>query len=47
VIGEERIEGILKASGKSLDERCCDLVSAANTAGSPDNVTVMLIRRAS
>ena len=29
----------------TLEEKCCELISAAHAAGSPDNVTVLLIRR--
>jgi PPM family protein phosphatase len=58
VVPEEQIEEILKRSeGKkrsegtpgteeTLEEKCEALVSAAHEAGSPDNVTVLLIRRA-
>jgi serine/threonine protein phosphatase PrpC len=37
-----------KATGPeaTLEEKCEALVSAAHAAGSPDNVTVLLIRRA-
>jgi serine/threonine protein phosphatase PrpC len=47
VVPEEHIERILNNSDESFQERCCQLISAANAAGSPDNVTVVLIRRAS
>ena len=44
VIDDSRIEEILKAPGDSLAGICRRLVDAANEAGSPDNVTVVLIR---
>lgn len=45
VVRNETIEQVL--NGKStLEEKCNDLVAAAHQAGSPDNVTVMLIRAA-
>jgi serine/threonine protein phosphatase PrpC len=40
----ERI--LLNESNPTLHEKCEELVAAANAAGSPDNVTVLLIRRA-
>jgi serine/threonine protein phosphatase PrpC len=46
VIGEDQIEEILKDSTKTLEEKCGELIEAAHAAGSPDNVTVLLIRRA-
>jgi len=45
VVKEDEIEEILKGLG-TLEEKCGALVSAAHAEGSPDNVTVMLIRRA-
>lgn len=45
VVPEEQIEQILSESHETCQELCDDLVSAANAAGSPDNVTVMVIRR--
>jgi protein phosphatase len=45
VVAEETIEEILKDTG-SLEAACTRLVEAAHTAGSPDNVTVLLIRPA-
>jgi serine/threonine protein phosphatase PrpC len=45
VVPEEQIERILKnGSHASFQETCCELISAANAAGSPDNVTVLLLR---
>jgi protein phosphatase len=46
VVAEEVIERILNETN-SLDEACQKLVAAAHEQGSPDNVTVLLIRRAS
>jgi protein phosphatase len=46
VVPEEQLELILKAPHATLQEKCAELISAANAAGSPDNVTVLLIRRA-
>jgi serine/threonine protein phosphatase PrpC len=45
VVQEQDIEEILKGL-ETLEEKCRALVSAAHAAGSPDNVTVLLIRRA-
>jgi protein phosphatase len=45
VVGEEEIEGILN-DAEDLKEKCRELISAAHAAGSPDNVTVLLIRPA-
>ncbi len=49
VIADEDIEQILSAcdngTAPSLEEKCRLLVRAANEAGSPDNVTVLLIRQ--
>ncbi|MGD1069595.1 MAG: protein phosphatase 2C domain-containing protein [Bryobacteraceae bacterium] len=44
VVSSEEIERILSVPESSLEEKCHALVTAANAAGSPDNVTVMLIR---
>ena len=46
VVPEDQIEQILDDSEATFHEKCQDLISAANDAGSPDNVTVLLIRRA-
>ncbi len=46
VVPHEEMEQILNESHPSLQDKCRELVSAANVAGSPDNVTVLLIRRA-
>ena len=44
VVTENDIESILDSPAKSLDDKCSALVEAAHAAGSPDNVTVVLIR---
>jgi serine/threonine protein phosphatase PrpC len=46
IVPNEEIERILKTGNRSLHERCAELISAAHAQGSPDNVTVLLIRRA-
>jgi protein phosphatase len=55
VVGREEMEGILSAplntsatnsSSAELDDKCQRLITAANAAGSPDNVTVVLLQRA-
>jgi protein phosphatase len=45
VVAEENVEETLNTPG-TLDQKCRKLVEAAHTAGSPDNVTVLLIRAA-
>ncbi|HWF10265.1 MAG TPA: protein phosphatase 2C domain-containing protein [Bryobacteraceae bacterium] len=45
VISEAQIEQILGERREAFEEICGALVSAAHAAGSPDNVTVLLIRR--
>lgn len=45
VVPAEQIEQIL-GDTQPLDEKCRELIAAANAAGSPDNVTVLLLRRA-
>ena len=45
VVPEPLLEQTLNSPG-GLEEKCRTLVEAANTAGSPDNVTVLLIRAA-
>ena len=44
VVAEPDIKRILQDSGLTLEARCEQLMAAAHAAGSPDNVTVMLIR---
>jgi protein phosphatase len=43
VVAEDNVEDALNSEG-TLDEKCRDLIAAAHAAGSPDNVTVLLIR---
>src|SRR5579872_5347666 len=45
VVTHEELERILNKPHQSLEDKCRELVSAAHAAGSPDNVTVLLIRR--
>ena len=44
VVPDEEIKGILKDAGTSLETKCQQLMEAAHNAGSPDNVTVVLMR---
>jgi PPM family protein phosphatase len=44
VVADENIQAILNRPNQSLEDKCEDLVSAAHNAGSPDNITVILIR---
>jgi protein phosphatase len=44
VVGDSDIKHILCNGGGSLQTRCENLMAAAHAAGSPDNVTVMLLR---
>jgi serine/threonine protein phosphatase PrpC len=46
VVAEAQIERILNTHHATFGEKCGELISAANAAGGPDNVTVLLIRRA-
>ena len=46
VVSEPEIKRILQDNNSSLEGRCEQLMAAAHAAGSPDNVTVMLIRPA-
>ncbi len=46
VVPAHQIEQILNGPHATFQEKCGELISAANEAGSPDNVTVLLIRRA-
>lgn len=46
VVPEAQIERILNEPHATFQEKCGELIHAANEAGSPDNVTVLLIRRA-
>jgi len=45
VIGDEEIERILNNNKVTMEEQCRRLIDAANDAGSPDNVTVVLVRQ--
>ncbi len=45
VVPDEQIERILNEAHPTLQAKCTALIQAANDAGSPDNVTVVLIRR--
>ena len=45
VVSEARVEEVLNAPS-GLEEMCRTLLEAAHAAGSPDNVTVLLIRAA-
>jgi PPM family protein phosphatase len=47
VVGEDQIKRILEDTATSLEAKCEQLVATANDAGSPDNVTVVLMRSAS
>ncbi len=44
VVSKEVIEAILGAAESTMDQKCQALVDAAHNNGSPDNVTVVLIR---
>jgi len=46
VVPEAEIERILNDAQTTFQQKCCALISAAHAAGSPDNVTVLLIHRA-
>jgi len=47
VVAEDEMERILlNGYNPTLQDKCDQLLAAANAAGSPDNVTVLLIRRA-
>jgi protein phosphatase len=43
VVGDERIGGILGDRGSSLEQVCERLVTAANRAGGPDNITALAL----
>lgn len=45
VVPVAQIEEILADPHTTVEEKCRELISAANDVGSPDNVTVLLIRR--
>ena len=46
VVPEQRLEEILRDEHKTLHAKCDELISTAHSAGSPDNVTVLLIQPA-
>jgi protein phosphatase len=46
VVPAERIEAILANGSRELEHKCRELIAAAHEAGSPDNVTVLLLRSA-
>jgi len=46
VVSDPEIKRILQGAGSSLESKCRKLMEAAHEAGSPDNVTVMLMRPA-
>ena len=43
-LSDQKIEELLRASRADLENGCRALVTAANEAGGPDNVTVVLVR---
>jgi PPM family protein phosphatase len=43
-LSDERIEGLLRQYTGDLEATCRALVAAANEAGGPDNVTVLVVR---
>ena len=47
VVPEDQLVTILQSAPTSLEDKCARLIAAAHAAGSPDNVTVLLLRRAS
>jgi protein phosphatase len=49
VVEHKKLEQILGGNGDriSLQETCTRLIEAAKEAGGPDNVTVVLVRKAS
>ena len=44
VVGDECMERILQDGSGALEDKCHSLIAAANAAGSPDNITVVLLR---
>jgi serine/threonine protein phosphatase PrpC len=44
VVAHDTIAGILGDAGASLDDICGRLIAAANSAGGPDNITVLVIQ---
>jgi protein phosphatase len=46
IVSEPEIKRVLQDTGSTLEAKCEQLMAAAHQAGSPDNVTVMLMRPA-
>lgn len=46
-LSDEQIRSIVVASADNIEQACRDLIDAANAAGGPDNVTVVLAQAAS
>lgn len=46
VVSTEEIESVLGGQDTTLEQKCRELIGAAHELGSPDNVTVVLIRAA-
>lgn len=44
VVSTEEIESVLSEQATTLEQKCRELIGAAHELGSPDNVTVVLIR---
>jgi protein phosphatase len=47
VVREEEMKRILKVPHSSIQDKCRGLIAAAHDAGSPDNITVLLLRPSS
>lgn len=45
VVDKAALKGILEDDGLDLDQKACVLVDAANQAGGPDNISVVLVKR--
>ena len=45
VVDKAALKGILRDDGLDLDQKACALVDAANQAGGPDNISVVLVKR--
>jgi serine/threonine protein phosphatase PrpC len=43
IVSRERMEEIV-AKGATLEETCQGLIAAANAAGGPDNITVVMLQ---
>ena len=44
-VDKVELKSILESDGLSLDQKACALVDAANQAGGPDNISVVLVKR--